>query len=63
MTTSIKSLFQAVLFRKYDFVVLQLKHLTPKTTSLRSQDFQIVVNSLCIFIDRDLKHLNSFVDF
>ena len=28
------TLLQAVLFRKYDFVVQLLKHLTPKSTSL-----------------------------
>ena len=32
MTTSISSLFQAGLFRKYNFVVSQLRQLTPKTT-------------------------------
>ena len=34
MTTSISSLFQAGLYRKYYCVVSQLTHLTPKTTSL-----------------------------
>ena len=34
MTTSILSLFQAGLFRKHNFAVSQLKHLTPKTTGL-----------------------------
>ena len=34
MTTSVSSLFPAGLFRIQDFVVSQLKHLTPKTTSL-----------------------------
>ena len=34
MTTFISSLFHAVLFRKYNFVVSQLKHLKSKTTSL-----------------------------
>ena len=31
MTTSISSLFNVGLFRKHNFVVSQLKHLTPKT--------------------------------
>ena len=35
MTASISSLFQAGLFRIYDFGVSKLKHLTAKTTSLR----------------------------
>ena len=34
MMTSISSLFQAGLFRKYDFKVSQLKYLTPKTIGL-----------------------------
>ena len=34
MTTSISSLSHAKLFRKYNFVVSQLKYLTPRTTSL-----------------------------
>ena len=34
MTTSMSSLFQAGLFRKYDFLVTAVKHLTLKTTSL-----------------------------
>ena len=34
VTNLISSLFQAGLFRKYDFVVSQFKHLTPKTTNL-----------------------------
>ena len=34
MTTSILSLFQAGLFRKYYFVSSQLKHLKPKTIGL-----------------------------
>ena len=34
MTTSISSLFQAGLFCKHYFLESQLKHLTPKTTSL-----------------------------
>ena len=34
MTTSISSLFQERIFRKYEFLVLQLKQLTPKTISL-----------------------------
>ena len=34
MTTSISTLFHASFFRKHNFVVSQLKHLTPKTTSL-----------------------------
>ena len=34
MTTSMSSLFQAGLFRKYDFLLTAVKHLTLKTTSL-----------------------------
>ena len=34
MTTDISFMFQAGLFRKYDFVVSRLKHQTPKTNSL-----------------------------
>ena len=34
MTTSISSLFHAGLFRKYNSVVSQSKHLTPKTTGV-----------------------------
>ena len=34
MTTSISPLFQVGLFCKFNCVVFQLKHLTPKTSSL-----------------------------
>ena len=34
MTTSISFLFQVGLYRKHIGVVLQLKHLTPRTSSL-----------------------------
>ena len=54
MTTSISLLFQAGLFRKYNFVVSQLEHLTPKIRM--SRDFQNVVYHFFTFkIEGDIR--------
>ena len=56
MTSSISPLFQAGFFRKYDFVVSQLNHLTPKTTNLGVSKMWST-----IFSPSKLTDMNSFV--
>ena len=57
MTTSISSLFKAGLLRTFDFVVTQLKYLTPNTTGkfrppfIHLQDWRryLYINLACLF--------------